>query len=124
MAITKNKTQLIDKALSLELELELDYYCDWWGYYYEDYNSDYYDDDRDPCWSYLESSDSDFIWVTYRYGKRLQKVYRAGRMIDMDTIYSKEKLRERKINQILGLELPTYVPYPTLGDIFPKEKWI
>ena len=121
MAITKNKIQLIDKAMSLELEMELDYYCYYWNYYYEDYDYDW-EDEREPCWSYLDLSDDTVIVETFRYGKRFKNgAVKTGRMIDMDTIYSREKLREKKINQILGLEKPTYVASPTLGDFFPEK---
>lgn len=111
----------MDKAISLELELELDYYCDFWGYYYEDYDSIYWDEEREPCWKYLESSNRYDVVETFRYGKRFKSNVITGRMIDMNTIYSKEKLRERKIDQILGLELPTYIHKPTLGDFFQKN---
>ena len=107
----------MDKAISVEVEMELDYYCNFWGYYYEDYDSPYYDEDRDPCWGYLESSDTYNIMKTFRYGKRFNSNVITGRMIDMDTIYSKEMLRERKIDQILGLDITK----PTIGDFFPKE---
>lgn len=36
----------------------------------------------------------------------------------MKSIYSREILRDKKINQILGLE---YEHKPTFGDIFPKK---
>ena len=101
MGITKGKIELMDKAISLELELELDYYCDFWGYYYEDYNSIYWDEEREPCWKYLDIVDQNLMIDTYRYGKRLRRSYIPGRMIDMDSIYTKEILREKKINQIL-----------------------
>jgi hypothetical protein len=122
MAITKNKIQLMDKTLSLELELELDYYCYYWNYYYEDYDYDW-EDEREPCWRYLETPNITYdIIETRRYRKYFKRnVMSIGKMIDMNTIYTKEKMREKKIDQILGL-LPDYVNSPTLGDFFPKNK--
>ena len=121
MAITKNKIELLDKTISVEMEMELDYYNSYWGYYYEDYYYPDYYDDNDDGWSYVKDTPDDYIISTFRYGKRLQRKQRIGWLIDMNTIYPKHIMREKKINQLLGLEYH-YMYKPTLAEIFPKNK--
>lgn len=125
MAITKNKIELLDKTISVEMEMEVDYY-DWWcGYYYDDDYYPHYDDDYDPCWSYLDVTDIEYSIINTRgrvksINKSKYYPYSIGRMIDMNTIYPTNILREKKINQLLGLEY--YSMYkPTLAEIFPKN---
>ena len=126
MAITKNKIELLDKTISVEMEMEVDYY-DWWcGYYYDDdYYPHYDDDDYYPCWSYLDVTDIEYSIINTRgrvksINKSKYYPYSIGRMIDMNTIYPTNILREKKINQLLGLEY--YSMYkPTLAEIFPKN---
>jgi hypothetical protein len=137
MGITKNKIQLLDKILSVETEMDIDYWCNWWDYSYEDYSvnecgcsecNDYWGGRciYEGSWEYLNDNNFDYnntpqLINTFRYGKILNKQPIFGRMIDMDSIYSKERLREKKINQILGLEPPSYLHKSTVGDFFPKE---
>ena len=126
MALTKNKIELLDKTISVEMEMEVDYY-DWWcGYYYDDdYYPHYDDDDYYPCWSYLDVTDIEYSIINTRgrvksINKSKYYPYSIGRMIDMNTIYPTNILREKKINQLLGLEY--YSMYkPTLAEIFPKK---
>lgn len=121
MALRKNKIELLDKTISVEMEMELDYYNSYWDYYYEDYYyPDYYDDDNDDGWFYVKDIPDDYIISTFSYGKRLQRKQRIGWLIDMSTIYPIHILREKKINQILGLEYH-YMYKPTLAEIFPKN---
>lgn len=126
MAITKNKIELLDKTISVEAEMELDHY-DWWcGYYYDDdYYPHYYDDDDDYCWSYVDMSELDYVIIDTRRGvKSINRngyyPYSLGRMIDMNTIYPKHIMREKKINQLLGLEYHSMYK-PTLAEFFPKN---
>ena len=108
------------------MEMEIDYYC-YWDYYYEDYYyPDYQEDDIDYCWSYIEYPDIDYVIVDTRRGVKTFNrsryyPYSLGRMIDMNTIYPKHILREKKINQLLGLEYHNMYK-PTLAEIFPKNK--
>lgn len=104
--------------------MEIDYYSYWDSYGYDDYYcNDYYEDDRDPCWSYTESIEPDYDLISKNRGRYSSQNHARvlGKMIDMDTIYSREVLRERKIDQILGLLAPTYIPKATIGDFFPKN---
>ena len=129
MAITKNKIELLDKTISVEMEMELDYY-DWWcGYYYDDdYYPHYYDYDDDHYWSYIDMSELDYVIIDTRGGiKSINRniyyrlsPYSIGVMIDMDTIYPKHIMREKKINQLLGLEYHSKYK-PTLAEYFPKN---
>jgi len=135
MAITKNKIQLLDKILSVEAEMDTDYWCNWWNYSYENYN--YSDCDCSECnnngywgqciyeggWGYLNDVfDDRHIVTTGKSWKRLSNNGNIiiGKMIDMNSIYSRERLREKKINQVLGLESASYHK-ATIGDFFPKE---
>jgi len=122
MALRKNKIELLDKSISIEVEMDLDYYNNYWNYYYEDYYYPDYDD-GDGCWDYIpiESSDDSILIHSYGIGRRtINKSPNIGRMIDMNTIYPKHIMREKKINQILGLEYH-YMYKPTLAEIFPKN---
>lgn len=125
----------------MSLKLEMKEYNDGWYSSWGDYDDDDYRSDRCDCsecndywggqceyegtWGYLNTIDDDVkntqkIVNTGRYWRRIVNQTLVGRMIDMDSIYSREKLREKKINQILGLEKPTYISRPTIGDFFPK----
>lgn len=110
------------------MEMELDYYDYWCGYYYDDdYYPHYDDDDYDYCWSYIEPTiDYSFDIVNTR--GRVKSInrsryypYSLGKMIDMNTIYPKHIMREKKINQLLGLEYHSMYK-PTLAEIFQKIK--
>ena len=133
MAITKNKIQLLDKILSVETEMDVDYWCNWWDYSYEDYRGNGCDCSEcndywggrciyEGSWEYLNDVFNNHQTITTsRYWRRLENNNIViGKMIDMDSIYSKERLREKKINQILGLESSSYLQKPTVGDFFPK----
>jgi hypothetical protein len=50
-----------------------------------------------------------------------QHTYSPGKLIDMASIYSKEVLRQKRINHILGIELMEH-SRPTLGDILNIKK--
>jgi hypothetical protein len=96
----KTKIEIIDKIMSVDAELQM-YYYPYWGYYYEDYYyPDYYDDDipDDACWNYLPiADDGSFLLYSYRGGlKTINKSPNIGSMIDMNTIYPKHIMREKK----------------------------
>jgi hypothetical protein len=106
MANTKTKIELRDKNFSLTEELN--HYWDWSWYF--DWDSYEY------CWGgcschacsqveyeYLPQEESNLIYRSGRSGLHFAHTPRFGRMIDMTTIYSKEVLREKKIDAVLGL---------------------
>ena len=107
MANKKNKIELRDNNLSLSEGLReyYEWFQDFW-YDYDDYH-DYYCDCHIcvPDYKYLPDTESNLIYRSW-VGRRLVVFSgepKLGKMIDMRTIYSKEVLREKKIDAILGL---------------------
>jgi hypothetical protein len=96
----------------------------WWDDYYDDdsdyYHSNYYDEE----YSYLELEPitTHQIRTGRRIGWPKLPIYNSPilqyRRIDMDSIYSKELIREKKINSILGIS--DYYVKPTLKDFFKE----
>lgn len=122
MSIKKNKIELRDQSFSLSNELE-EYYV-WFDNFYYDYDDycDYYCNCHlcVPEYKYLPVEQSNLI---YRVGRR-KNIHFAnepiiGRMIDMTSVYSKEVLRQKRIDYLLGLE--SEFSKPTLSDIFNKD---
>ena len=131
MALRKNKIELLDKSYSLRISL--DQWCDdEYFSYYEDYDDCYYW----TCNSWNQRCDCEYCYPDISYGyipqpednrmslsrrgiiRSMSRPVIMGREIDMNTIYSKEIMRERKIDEILGLSLR----YPTIGDIWSPIK--
>jgi len=124
MAITKNKILTRDNTLSLSAELaeywDIDDYYDW-----NDWDYDYYDCNCSGCrplgwgeYDYMESPKDNRIILGKSRGvwTRVNPLL-SGKLINMDTVYSREIMRERKIDKILGLSLDNI----TMGDIFYEE---
>lgn len=123
----KTKYDLLLKSLDIPNNM----YYEWdWRYYDEggqdDYYYDIYDVDYDIYdvdYDYLEDELTEPFYIVLRRGRgfishqlRTRLPYRQ---IDMDSIYSKEKLREIKINKILGVN-QDYRP-PTIGELIKKK---
>lgn len=118
MAIHKNKQQILDRDITKFSLMEglydyLHFYWDCdddWGYYWDSYL-----DTQD--WGYLPDTDERTHVITRRgmmiFGGTAP---RLGRMIDMKTVWSKEILRDKKIDYLLGLEIKN----PTFADIWKK----
>jgi len=118
----KSKIEIIDKIMSIDAEMQM-YYYPYWGYCYEDYYyTDYDDVPDDACWNYITIEDSASILLhSYMGGlKTINKSPNIGKMIDMNTIYPKYIMREKKINQLLGLEYHS-IYKTTLAEYFPKN---
>ena len=93
----------------------------WWS------SSYWYDDTDDDGWFY---DDYDHFNYDYEYldkvdlgrkvirGWKLSDEYVLGSYIDMETIYSKEEKRNRRIDVLLGLN-DKYTP--TLGDLIKNK---
>lgn len=123
MANKKSKIDLRDNSLSLNRELSehYDWFENWWNDYddYDDYSGhhDYYI--CVPDYKYLPDVESNLIYRSW-VGRRL--VFSGepiiGKMIDMTTVYSKELMREKKIDSILGLS--NDFNKVTLADIWKK----
>ena len=125
MALRKSKIEILDKIIAKTNLIEE------WGYGYWD--DDYDWDDHDGyCDCYMcMSIDYDYLpdelqpkTVTHisKRGIRVtQHTHSPGKLIDMTSIYSKEVLRQKRINHILGIELMEH-SHPTLGDILNIKK--
>ena len=123
MALRKNKTELLDRRIT---KSEFTDYDDYWSYWNDDEwnNCDGYCDCYMcmPVYDYLpdELQPKSIDYVS----KRITITYHSispGRMIDMTSIYSKEVLRQKKINHVLGIESMEH-SRPTLGDILNIKK--
>jgi hypothetical protein len=125
MALRKNKTEILDRIIT-KAELGDDYY---WSYWYDDEWDDYHDGYCDcyMCmpvdYEYLpeEFQPKTVTHISKRGIRVTQHTHSPGKLIDMASIYSKEMLRQKRINHILGIELMEY-SRPTLGDILNIKK--
>ena len=124
MAIKKNKIELRDISLSLNNEMMLhwddDYYWD-----YDDYSSCtcrhcspwLYNGDEE--YEYLEKNKP--VWIISRRGRipRIESVnLDHGGLINLNKVYSKEIMRDRKISEILGLTPKK----PTIWDFYEERR--
>lgn len=122
MALNKKNKDILDKFHSRH---EVDDYFyridDWW---YDDCDESYDPEYDDDVYIY-EYSDNDQPIHYQRYIIRRLSVpstdYKSSglRPIDMESIYDNQTLRQRKIDQILGLI--TKAKKPTFGDLFPRS---
>lgn len=124
MAIKKNKIELRDISLSLHSEL-LEYWND----------DSYWDDDdysgctckfcspwlygKEDGYEYLEKNKP--VWIISRRGSIpcLSLItFDHGGLINLDKVYSKEIMRDRKIDQLLGLTIKK----PTIWDFYEERR--
>jgi hypothetical protein len=122
MSLRKSKIEILESIIHKQ-ELDEAY---WWMYYW-DYEDDWYNyhDDYCDCYScmpvdyeYLpdEMQPKSSTYISKRGIRITEHTWSTGKLIDMDTIYSKEELRQKRINHILGIE-SMYHTQTTLGDI-------
>jgi hypothetical protein len=125
MALKKSKIEILDRIIT-KAELGDDYY---WGYWYDDDWDDYHDCYCD-CYScmpvdyeYLpdELQPKTVTHISKRGIRVTEHTWSPGKMIDMTSIYSKEVLRQKRINHILGIE-PIEHSRTTLEDILNIKK--
>ena len=114
MAHKKNKTEILESIIHKQ-ELEYSYYwMYYWGYDYDDeiyYQCDgcgvYYCDGY-CCidYKYLpeELQPLNVEYVSKRGIRISQSNYRHGMLIDMDSIYTKQELRQKRIDYLLGID--------------------
>jgi hypothetical protein len=113
----KSKWDIIGNDIDKE---NSQYYDSWFYYWYdgEDYH-DYY---------YYEDYEYDYIDTIYRdyVSKRGIRVtlerMNMGSYIDMMSIYSKSKLRQLKIDYLLGEDKWDVIKKPTLGDLYERRR--
>lgn len=122
MARNKAKYELLLKSMDV---VENSYFQDSYDYY-DYYDGDVYDYYDYVDYKYLDNINTDYI--NYRPTKRgyyfisNSKKHCFYKKVDMLSIYSKEKIREIKINKILGLESNTFKTM-TFGDLIKiKQK--
>lgn len=127
MALRKNKIEILDSIIykqELEEANRWMYYWDW-----DDDWDDFHDDYCD-CYScmpidfeYLpdELQPKTITHISKRGIRITEHTWSPGKLIDMTSIYSKEVLRQKRINHILGIESMEH-SRPTLADILNIEK--
>jgi len=132
MALRKSKIEILDSIIT-KAELGDDYY---WGYWIDDYDDDYYYDTycdncgRSYCedyncqaYEYEEDVINKAIYISRSFGRwHVMSTPKYGRLIDMSTIYSKEVLRQKKINYLLGIEKYEIQSRPTIGDYYNEKR--
>ena len=128
----KSKSDFLGDNFDLKLELE-----DWYWYTSYDYD-DWYDyssvcdncgksycDDYEYCQPYDYIQLPKFDWGY----KVVKKAFRRwdvvdpslyGSYIDMESIYGKIEMRNRRIDIVLGLREPNYTQPVTIGDFFDR----
>lgn len=118
MSKRKNKIELRDASYSLRGEMEIYYQDDPW--YYDDYD---YSCDCPMCRPF-DSHEYKYLPNTeVRISNRMRSWTHDGKfgaMIDMTSIYSKEMLRQKKIDEVLGLSME--LTKPTFADIINNDK--
>ena len=131
MALRKSKIEILDRIIA---KADL---IDEWGYGYWDDDYDYYDysycdncgehycDDYSHCQTYEYEKDdtNEVIYVSRSFGRwHVMNTPKYGRLIDMNTIYSKEVLRQKKINYLLGIDKYEIQLKPTIGDSYNEKR--
>lgn len=125
MANKKNKIELRDLSLSLESEMA-NYWNDWDWYWDDDcsggctcrYCSPWlYNGRSNDEYEYMEKSQP--VWIITRRGgiPRLESVNPHSGLINLNKVYSKEIMRDRKIDQLLGLDTKE----TTIWDFYEKR---
>ena len=130
MALRKNKTEILDRIITKAELIDYDHYWSYWDDDYDDYSycencGNYFCRDYDHCIEYSYLPDELQLKTVTHISKRgtrvTQHTHSSGKLIDMTSIYSKETLRQKRINHILGIELMEH-SRPTLGDILDIKK--
>lgn len=133
MALRKSKIEILDRIIA-----KTDLIDEWgYGYWMDDYD-DYYDyyhkcdncgapycEDYSHCqtYEYEEDDDNKVIYVSRSFGRwHVMNTPKHGRFIDMNTIYSKEVLRQKKINYLLGIDKYEIQLKPTIGDSYNEKR--
>lgn len=107
MAKHKNKTEIIDSIILKEHKSFKSYNYWWWD------DSDYWGYDVDYDWEYdweYDLEDPDLYKMEYiskRFGRVSKHKHIMGKKINMESAYSKQNLRQMKLEAILeGKKLP------------------
>lgn len=131
MGLRKSKIEILDRIIA---KTDL---IDEWGYGYWDDDYDYYDysycdncgehycDDYSHCQTYEYEKDdtNEVIYVSRSFGRwHVMNTPKLGKLIDMNTIYPKEIIRQRKINYLLGIDKYEIQLKPTIGDSYNEKR--
>ena len=125
MALRKNKIDILDRIITKAELIDYDHYWSYW----DDDDYDWHDGYCD-CYScvpinfeYLpdELQPKSITHISKRGIRITEHTWSPGKLIDMSSIYSKEVLRQKRINHILGIEVMEH-SRPTLGDILDIKK--
>lgn len=136
----KTKSNLIEEQIDY-LELYPFKNCSqWWNsYYFYDEEDEYYDYDYSPCDNCGKTYCHDYEYcqepgyielpkIDWGY-KIVNKAFRRwnisdptlpGVYLDMETIYGKKEMRNRRIDIVLGLREPSYQQNVTIGDFVDR----
>ena len=125
MALKKSKIEILDRIITKAELIDYDHYLSYWDDDWDDYHDCYCD-----CYlcmpvdyEYLpdELQPKTVTHISKRGIRVTEHTYSPGKLIDMTSIYSKEVLRQKRINHILGIE-PIEHSRTTLGDILNIKK--
>ena len=126
MAHRKSKIEILDSIIHKQ-ELEE---ANRWMYYWDWDDWDDFHDDYCDCYScvpidfeYLpdELQPKQVTHISKRGIRITEQTWSPGKLIDMNSIYSKEVLRQKRINHILGIESMEH-SLTTLADILNIKK--
>ena len=127
MSLRKSKFDIIGRDID---RLDVDPYNKsagrWWWSFYDDWDDDWYDYYWDGCdveWKYIKVPEFDWGYKVIKKSFRkwsLDEPILTGSYIDMETVYGKAEMRNRKIDILLGLVTPSYQTGVTLGDFFNR----
>ena len=129
MALRKSKIEILDKIITKAELIDYNHYWSYWDddddYSYCGNCGNYFCRDYDHCIEYIylpdELQPKQVTYISKRGIRITEHTWSPGKMIDMTSIYSKEVLRQKRINHILGIELMEH-SRPTLGDILDIKK--
>jgi hypothetical protein len=127
----KGKRDLLSDDFDLKFEMESwytsywDYDDDYWDYSECDNCGKYYCNDYEYCQPYDHIELPKIDWgykVIYKAFRRfsITDPTLGGGYVDMETVYGKTEMRNRRIDIVLGLREPHYNKPVTIGDFFDR----
>jgi hypothetical protein len=113
----KNKWDIIGSDIDKSNDME---YIDWFYYWYD---GDYFDYGygEDYLYDYTDTVYQDYIHRRGKIHVSLSKM-NMGSYIDMMSIYPKYRLRQIKIDYLLGEDKWEIVKKPTFKDLYEKRR--
>ncbi len=107
----KTKLEILDEIVLKDLSNEISRWINYWYYYDDDYDDDY----SCECGSYYcygyciskyeylpeDQQPESMDYISKRGGRITTHRYSIGKLINMETVYSKEIMRQKKLEAIL-----------------------